>query len=108
MEVGIAWVNDWFLRDLRTPFGGVKLSGIGREGGAHSLAFFSEAHEHLREAVSGARKDVAAGVPAASAVIPGMATAARRVPAFSSRRGFHFRIRYELAARGRFDRRSGT
>ncbi len=34
MEVGIAWVNDWFLRDLRTPFGGVKLSGIGREGGA--------------------------------------------------------------------------
>jgi aminomuconate-semialdehyde/2-hydroxymuconate-6-semialdehyde dehydrogenase len=42
MEVGIAWVNDWFLRDLRTPFGGVKLSGIGREGGAHSLAFFSE------------------------------------------------------------------
>lgn len=42
MEVGIAWVNDWFLRDLRTPFGGVKLSGIGREGGAHSLAFYSE------------------------------------------------------------------
>ena len=42
MEVGIAWVNDWFLRDLRTPFGGVKLSGIGREGGMHSLAFFSE------------------------------------------------------------------
>jgi len=42
MEVGIAWVNDWFLRDLRTPFGGVKLSGIGREGGAHSLGFFSE------------------------------------------------------------------
>jgi aminomuconate-semialdehyde/2-hydroxymuconate-6-semialdehyde dehydrogenase len=43
MEVGIVWVNDWFLRDLRTPFGGVKLSGIGREGGMHSLAFFSEA-----------------------------------------------------------------
>lgn len=42
MEVGIAWVNDWFLRDLRTPFGGVKLSGIGREGGAYSLGFFSE------------------------------------------------------------------
>jgi aminomuconate-semialdehyde/2-hydroxymuconate-6-semialdehyde dehydrogenase len=42
MEVGICWVNDWFLRDLRTPFGGVKLSGIGREGGMHSLAFFSE------------------------------------------------------------------
>src|SRR5262245_15027716 len=42
MEVGITWVNDWFLRDLRTPFGGVKLSGIGREGGVHSLGFFSE------------------------------------------------------------------
>lgn len=42
MEVGITWVNDWFLRDLRTPFGGVKLSGIGREGGKHSLEFYSE------------------------------------------------------------------
>jgi aminomuconate-semialdehyde/2-hydroxymuconate-6-semialdehyde dehydrogenase len=42
MQTGITWVNDWFLRDLRTAFGGVKLSGIGREGGAHSLAFFSE------------------------------------------------------------------
>ena len=42
MEVGVVWVNDWFLRDLRTPFGGVKLSGVGREGGAHSLDFYSE------------------------------------------------------------------
>lgn len=42
MEVGISWVNCWFLRDLRTPFGGTKLSGIGREGGAHSIAFYSE------------------------------------------------------------------
>lgn len=42
MHVGIAWVNSWYLRDLRTPFGGVKLSGIGREGGAHSLSFYSE------------------------------------------------------------------
>jgi aminomuconate-semialdehyde/2-hydroxymuconate-6-semialdehyde dehydrogenase len=42
MEVGISWVNCWFLRDLRTPFGGVKLSGIGREGGQHSLNFYSE------------------------------------------------------------------
>jgi len=42
MEVGITWVNDWYLRDLRTPFGGAKLSGVGREGGMHSLAFFSE------------------------------------------------------------------
>lgn len=42
MDVGIVWVNEWFLRDLRTPFGGVKLSGIGREGGEHSLNFYSE------------------------------------------------------------------
>jgi len=42
MNVGITWVNCWFLRDLRTPFGGVGLSGIGREGGAHSLNFYSE------------------------------------------------------------------
>jgi aminomuconate-semialdehyde/2-hydroxymuconate-6-semialdehyde dehydrogenase len=42
MNVGITWVNCWFLRDLRTPFGGVGLSGIGREGGIHSLNFYSE------------------------------------------------------------------
>ncbi|MBU3069086.1 2-hydroxymuconic semialdehyde dehydrogenase [Aestuariicella sp. G3-2] len=42
MEVGVAWVNTWYLRDLRTPFGGVKLSGVGREGGVHSLNFYSE------------------------------------------------------------------
>ena len=42
MNVGITWVNCWFLRDLRTPFGGAGLSGIGREGGMHSLNFYSE------------------------------------------------------------------
>jgi aminomuconate-semialdehyde/2-hydroxymuconate-6-semialdehyde dehydrogenase len=42
MHVGIVWVNTWFTRDLRTPFGGAKLSGIGREGGRHSLDFYSE------------------------------------------------------------------
>jgi aminomuconate-semialdehyde/2-hydroxymuconate-6-semialdehyde dehydrogenase len=42
IEAGIVWVNTWYLRDLRTPFGGVKLSGIGREGGKHSLSFYSE------------------------------------------------------------------
>ncbi|MEM6728420.1 MAG: 2-hydroxymuconic semialdehyde dehydrogenase [Pseudomonadota bacterium] len=42
VEVGITWVNCWFLRDLRTPFGGSKASGIGREGGVHSLEFYSE------------------------------------------------------------------
>ncbi|MFZ0735393.1 MAG: 2-hydroxymuconic semialdehyde dehydrogenase [Candidatus Sulfotelmatobacter sp.] len=42
MNVGITWVNCWFLRDLRTPFGGAGVSGIGREGGMHSLNFYSE------------------------------------------------------------------
>ena len=42
MDVGISWVNSWFLRDLRTPFGGAKQSGIGREGGVHSLEFYTE------------------------------------------------------------------
>ncbi len=42
VEAGIVWVNSWFLRDLRTPFGGMKQSGIGREGGVHSLEFYTE------------------------------------------------------------------
>jgi len=42
MNSGITWVNCWYLRDLRTPFGGMGLSGIGREGGMHSLNFYSE------------------------------------------------------------------
>lgn len=42
MRVGMAWVNTWYLRDLRSPFGGVGLSGIGREGGEYSLHFYSE------------------------------------------------------------------
>ena len=42
LDVGIAWVNSWFLRDLRTPFGGMKASGIGREGGVHSVEFYTE------------------------------------------------------------------
>ncbi|MFC5746751.1 2-hydroxymuconic semialdehyde dehydrogenase [Actinomadura rugatobispora] len=42
VRTGIVWVNCWNLRDLRTPFGGVKASGIGREGGEYSLDFFSE------------------------------------------------------------------
>ncbi len=42
ITVGITWINCWFLRDLRTPFGGAKQSGIGREGGVHSLEFYTE------------------------------------------------------------------
>jgi len=43
MESGMVWVNTWLHRDLRVPFGGVKDSGVGREGGRWSLGFFSEA-----------------------------------------------------------------
>ena len=42
LEAGIVWINCWMLRDLRTPFGGVKNSGIGREGGWEALRFFTE------------------------------------------------------------------
>lgn len=42
LEAGIVWVNDWLVRDLRTPFGGVKASGVGREGGWEALRFFTE------------------------------------------------------------------
>ncbi|MFC7392101.1 aldehyde dehydrogenase [Scopulibacillus cellulosilyticus] len=40
---GLLWVNCWYIRDLRTPFGGAKASGIGREGGRHSFEFYTEA-----------------------------------------------------------------
>ncbi len=42
LETGIVWINCWLLRDLRTPFGGVKDSGVGREGGFEALKFFTE------------------------------------------------------------------
>jgi aminomuconate-semialdehyde/2-hydroxymuconate-6-semialdehyde dehydrogenase len=42
LKTGIVWVNCWFARDLRTPFGGQKQSGLGREGGQYSLDFFSD------------------------------------------------------------------
>jgi aminomuconate-semialdehyde/2-hydroxymuconate-6-semialdehyde dehydrogenase len=42
LETGITWINCWLLRDLRTPFGGVKNSGVGREGGFEALKFFTE------------------------------------------------------------------
>ncbi len=43
LQSGIVWVNTWMMRDLRTPFGGVKASGVGREGGFEALRFFTEA-----------------------------------------------------------------
>jgi aminomuconate-semialdehyde/2-hydroxymuconate-6-semialdehyde dehydrogenase len=43
MESGLVWVNTWLARDLRTPFGGVKQSGMGREGGVDAMRFFTEA-----------------------------------------------------------------
>ena len=42
LHSGIVWVNSWLIRDLRTPFGGVKNSGVGREGGFEALRFFTE------------------------------------------------------------------
>lgn len=42
VDAGICWINCWLLRDLRTPFGGVKSSGVGREGGDEALRFFTE------------------------------------------------------------------
>ena len=43
IDAGIVWINTWMMRDLRTPFGGVKQSGLGREGGADAMRFFTEA-----------------------------------------------------------------
>ena len=43
LEAGIVWINSWMLRDLRTPFGGYKNSGLGREGGFEALNFFTQA-----------------------------------------------------------------
>lgn len=42
LDFGIVWINTWLLRDLRTPFGGMKSSGVGREGGFEALKFFTE------------------------------------------------------------------
>ena len=42
LDAGIVWINSWLVRDLRTPFGGVKASGVGREGGWEALRFFTE------------------------------------------------------------------
>jgi len=42
LDMGIVWVNSWLIRDLRTPFGGMKDSGVGREGGWEALRFFTE------------------------------------------------------------------
>lgn len=42
INVGMVWINGWCIRDLRTPFGGMGKSGLGREGGMHSLEFYSQ------------------------------------------------------------------
>ena len=42
IDSGVIWINTWLLRDLRIPFGGMKHSGLGREGGYNSLEFFTE------------------------------------------------------------------
>ena len=43
VQAGVVWLNSWLVRDLRTPFGGVKASGVGREGGWEAMRFFTEA-----------------------------------------------------------------
>ena len=45
IQVGTVWINSWMVRDLRVPFGGMKASGIGREGGHHSIDFYTEAKD---------------------------------------------------------------
>jgi aminomuconate-semialdehyde/2-hydroxymuconate-6-semialdehyde dehydrogenase len=42
VEAGVVWINCWMLRDLRTPLGGMKQSGLGREGGFEAMRFFTE------------------------------------------------------------------
>ena len=42
IQSGVVWINCWMVRDLRTPFGGMKNSGLGREGGLEALRFFTE------------------------------------------------------------------
>ena len=43
LRIGMVWINTWLMRDLRTPFGGMGQSGLGREGGAEAMRFFTEA-----------------------------------------------------------------
>ena len=43
IRCGTVWINCWLVRDLRVPFGGMKQSGVGREGGEEALRFFTEA-----------------------------------------------------------------
>ncbi len=49
IRAGNVWVNCYFVRDLRLPFGGAKESGVGREGGRHSREFFTEAKAVIME-----------------------------------------------------------
>jgi len=49
IDVGVVWLNCWMVRDLRTPFGGMKQSGLGREGGKEALRFFTEAKNVCRK-----------------------------------------------------------
>ena len=58
IESGTVWVNTWLLRDLRVPFGGMKESGLGREGGFESLDFFTEAKTFASSCEDRARREV--------------------------------------------------
>ena len=58
----MVWVNCWMVRDLRTPFGGVKESGVGREGGWEALRFFHRAEERLHHPMEIHRDERAASI----------------------------------------------
>ena len=78
MHAGIIWVNTWMMRDLRTPFGGMKASGVGREGGKHSIDFYTEVQniciKHSRafvpQPLMGGGKVLAATAPAPAPATP--------------------------------------
>jgi aminomuconate-semialdehyde/2-hydroxymuconate-6-semialdehyde dehydrogenase len=61
IKCGVVWVNCWLIRDLRTPFGGMKQSGVGREGGEEALRFFTEAQNvciDLRSLISDLKSQI--------------------------------------------------
>ena len=107
MNVGITWVNCWFLRDLRTPFGGVGLSGIGREGGMHSLNFYSELNNICIRLVRLASGSADMG-KVESKVIAGKGEAARQISARQACGRFSLCVRDERAPRRQLDCRRGS
>lgn len=81
IDAGIVWVNAWLIRDLRTPFGGMKASGVGREGGRHSLDFFSEPKNvYIHMPKTSGPKATAADAPTLNRLTDPAAAAAAAAP----------------------------